>query len=452
MSQQHDLPLFIDLANKPVLVVGAGIVAERKINYLLEADAKVTVIAPQATGHIRNLAQSGALTWEEREFRVLDLQLAKFWLALTATGVESVDNLVVALCEDDRIWCVNCASAQTSNAVFAAQGKTAEGIQIAVSGNRDPKRTMAVRDAILYELDLGLIDPGPQRGQIPPADSANLSSTESTVGKVTLVGAGPGDPELITVRGLARIRQADVVVVDRLAPRALWSRLPLGIEIVKVGKNPGKHSVSQDEINEILVDRALKGKRVVRIKGGDSFVLGRGGEEAQACIQAGIPVEVVPGLTSSIAVPAAAGIPVTHRGVTSSFIMASAHEGAESVLEAIGNTPSNATLVLLMGAARLTQICQALIDTGYSPTTPLAVVESGLTPEQEVSTFTLEEVTHIGLTPRNPSVVVIGEVVRLRAELGDLAKASTYSGFLHSQPIDSRESATSRADFDVASN
>ncbi len=452
MSAQHDLPLFVDLEAKPVLVVGGGVVAERKINSLLESGAIVTVVAPEITGHIRNLEQSNALIWVTREFEVLDLQLAKFWLAITATGVADVDNLVVALCEDDQIWCVNCASGQTSSAVFAAQGKTADGIQIAVSGNRDPKRAVAVRDAILYELDLGLIDPGPQRGQALGSDTAHISPSADKTGTVTLVGDGPGDPELITLRGLARIRQADVVVVDRLAPQALWTRLPLGIEIVKVGKEPGKHSVSQDEINEIIVDRALKGQQVVRIKGGDSFVLGRGGEEVQACVTAGIPVEVVPGITSSIAVPAAAGIPVTHRGVTSSFIMASAHDGAKSVLSAIGNTPSEATLVLLMGAGRLTEICQALIEVGYSPTTPLGVVEAGLTPDQNVTISTLQEVAQNGLKPGNPSVVVIGEVVRMRTELGDLSPASTYSGFLNSEHIDSRESATSRANFDVASS
>lgn len=451
MSTQHDLPLFVDLTDKPVLVVGGGVVAERKINSLLESGANVTVVSPEATGHIRNLAESNSLTWVARAFEVLDLQLAKFWLAITATGIPSVDELVVALCDHDRIWCVNCASGMDSSAVFAAQGKTAEGIHIAVSGNRDPKRAVAVRDAVLYELDLGLIDPGPQRGRTSSPDSEQPEAGATTKGKVTLVGAGPGDPELITVRGLARIRQADVVVVDRLAPQALWTRLPLDIEIVKVGKAPGKHSATQEQINEIVVDRALKGQHVVRIKGGDSFVLGRGGEEAQACIEAGIPVEVVPGITSSIAVPAAAGIPVTHRGITSSFTMASAHDGAESVLAAIGHTPIESTLVLLMGASKLTEICKALIGIGYSPATPLGIIQAGLTPEQNVTTSTLSEVAEDGLKPGNPSVVVIGEVVRMRAELGDLSDVSAHAGFLNSESLGSRESAPTTRQSNVAS-
>lgn len=446
MSQQHSLPLFLDLSNKPVLVVGGGVVAERKINSLVESGALVTVVSPAVTGHIRNLVQSGSVTWIEREFAVLDLQLDKFWLALTATGVPSVDNLVTALCEGDQVWCVNCASGDASSAIFAAQGKTADGIHIAVSGNRDPKRTTAVRDAILYELDLGLIDPGPQR-------SRRLGTQQpSRPGTVTLVGAGPGDPELITVRGLARIRHADVVVVDRLAPQALWKKLPLDIEIIKVGKAPGQHSATQQEINEVIVDRALKGKNVVRVKGGDSFVLGRGGEEAQACVEAGIPVEVVPGITSSIAVPAAAGIPVTHRGVTSSFTMASAHAGAKSVLEAIGSKPTKSTLVLLMGASKLTEICEALIEIGYPPDTPLAAVEAGLTADQKVIEATLASVVSDQIRPAAPSVVVIGEVVRMREVLGDLASASTHSGFLNSELVSSRESAPRLTETNVASN
>lgn len=458
MSNQHDLPLFLDLAKKPVLVVGGGVVAERKINSLLESGAQVTVIAPDATGHIRNLAQLQTVTWIDQEFAAPDLRRDKFWLAITATGVASVDNLVVALCEADRLWCVNCAASDKSSAVFAAQGKTRDGIQIAVSGNRDPKRAVAVRDAILYELALGLIDPGPQRrtrltaAQVRSSLSqSDLDENSTATGQVTLVGAGPGDPELITVRGLARIRQADVVVVDRLAPQALWRKLPLGIEIIKVGKAPGEHSATQSEINEVIVDRALSGKRVVRIKGGDSFVLGRGGEEAQACVAAGIPVEVVPGITSSIAVPAAAGIPVTQRGITASFTMASAHEGAKSVLAAIGGTPVDSTLVLLMGASKLTEICRELIGIGYSPTTPLAVVESGLTPEQNVTEYTLSSALAQAVRPKNPSVVVIGEVVRMRQQLGDLAPASLQSGFLDSEPNSLRESATRQANSDVAS-
>lgn len=454
MSKQHSLPLFLDLADKPALVVGGGVVAERKINSLVESGAKVTVVAPEATGHIRNLAQSGTVTWIQRKFEVLDLGLDKFWLAITATGVPSVDDLVVALCEDDRLWCVNCASGEDSSAVFSAQGKTADGIQIAVSGDRDPKRAVAVRDAILYELSLGLIDPGPQRKtrKSVAETSAAAATVESPVpGTVTLVGAGPGDPELITVRGLARIRQADVVVVDRLAPQALWKKLPLDIEIIKVGKAPGQHSATQDEINQVIVERALQGKHVVRIKGGDSFVLGRGGEEAQACVQAGIPVEVVPGITSSIAVPAAAGIPVTHRGITSSFTMASAHEGAKSVLEAIGSTPTDSTLVLLMGASKLSEICEALIDIGYSPATPLAIVEAGLTPDQNVIEATLGSVVANGNRPQNPSVVVIGEVVRMRELLGDLSPASRNAGFLNSESDSLRESATPRTGSNVTS-
>jgi len=229
----------------------------------------------------------------------------------------------------------------------------------------------------------------------------------------------------LTVRAAQALALADVLVVDRLAPAALWEDSVSDVRVIDVGKEPGKHAVSQDEINKILVREASAGYNVVRIKGGDPFVLGRGGEEALACQAAGIPVTVVPGITSAISVPAAAGIPVTHRGVTSTFVVASAHDGPAGVLAAVSDSPHSSTLVLLMGAGKLPAIAGALVATGRSSATPVAIIESGWTNDQRTTITSLGEAESGTVRVKPPAVVVIGDVVRLREQLGDLGIASS---------------------------
>ena len=243
------------------------------------------------------------------------------------------------------------------------------------------------------------------------------------VGWVALVGGGPGAADLITVRGLSLLRRADVVVVDRLAPRELLADLGPEVEIVDAGKGPHGHNLSQDEINELLVERALRGLRVVRLKGGDPFLFGRGGEEALACAAAGVPCEVVPGVTSAVAVPALTGIPVTHRGVTQDLAVVSghvdpSHPGSTSNWDALASGPG--TVVVLMGVAALAEISRELIKRGRPATTPVAVIHAGTTARQQVVTGTLADiaaaVAAAGL--RSPAVIVIGEVVTLHGEIG----------------------------------
>jgi uroporphyrinogen III methyltransferase/synthase len=253
-----------------------------------------------------------------------------------------------------------------------------------------------------------------------------------TPGLVSLVGAGPGDPGLITWRGLERLREADVVVYDRLAHPALLNEAPPEAERVYVGKASAHHAMRQTDINALLVDRAALGKRVVRLKGGDPFVFGRGGEEAQACRDAGIPFEVVPGVTSAIAALAYAGIPITHRDAASSFAVITGHERDDRG-EAGQRAPGAAeqrrnwahiahaadTLVFLMGVEALSEITVRLQEHGRSADTPVALVQWGTWPRQRVVTGTLAtiagEVQTAGLTP--PAVCVVGEVVRLREPL-----------------------------------
>lgn len=232
----------------------------------------------------------------------------------------------------------------------------------------------------------------------------------SPLGRVVLVGGGPGADDLITVRGLRALQQADVVVADRLAPRGLLADLRPGVEVLDVGKTPHHHPVPQHEINALLVDRAKSGKNVVRLKGGDPFLLGRGGEEVIACRTAGVPVEVVPGVTSAFAAPAAADVPVTHRGVSHGVLVISGHDDVDAAT--LVAWPH--TVVVLMGMGRLRELVTRLIDAGKSPDTPVTIVQSAWTPDQRQVSAALEkiadlvEVEGIG----NPAAIVIGDVTR----------------------------------------
>jgi uroporphyrinogen III methyltransferase/synthase len=231
---------------------------------------------------------------------------------------------------------------------------------------------------------------------------------------VYLVGAGPGDPGLLTVRGAELLRRADVVVYDRLASPALLELAPAGAALVDVGKAPGRVAMTQEQINELLVARGKAGLEVVRLKGGDPFVFGRGGEEAESCRDAGVAFEVVPGITSAIAAPAYAGIPVTHRGLSTSVTIVTGHEDPEK-----GPTDTDwdalaragGTIVVLMGAGRVSEIAKALIAGGRDAATPVAAVRWGTRPEQRTVRATLETIDQLGVEA--PSAIVVGAVAGL---------------------------------------
>jgi uroporphyrinogen III methyltransferase / synthase len=236
-------------------------------------------------------------------------------------------------------------------------------------------------------------------------------------GIVYIVGGGPGDPGLITVKGLARLRAADVVLYDRLVARELLNEARPDAELIDVGKEPKRERRSQDEINALLIEKAREDKIVVRLKGGDPFVFGRGGEECQALAEAGIAFEVVPGVSSAIAVPAYAGIPVTQRGVTTAFTVVTGHSrGPDSEVDwpAIAHT---GTLVFLMGVEHLSEIISNLIAHGRASDTPAAVIEQGTTPNQFVVTGTLADISEKAHRIQPPGLLIIGEVVRLREQI-----------------------------------
>jgi uroporphyrin-III C-methyltransferase/precorrin-2 dehydrogenase/sirohydrochlorin ferrochelatase len=393
MAIQDIYPTALRLLGRPVLVVGGGPVAARRAKGLLDAGAQVTVVAPVASAALQELADAGLLTWVPRPYRPEDVD--GVWFVQTATGDSAVDTQVSADAEAQRIWCVNASDHEASAAWTPAVAEV-DDVKIAVNAGGDPRRAMAVRDAVATALETGDLPLRRRRAALN--------------GSVALVGGGPGDTGLITVRGRRLLGQADVVVADRLGPRELLKELAPDVHVIEVGKTPGHHPVPQSEINRILVEEALKGHRVVRLKGGDPYVLGRGGEEAEYCRQHGVEVEVVSGVTSAISVPAAAGIPVTHRGLAKGFSVVTGHEE----LSEVPARPDH-TVVLLMGVGQLRESASALGKAGLPADTPVGIVENGYLPNQRVTIGTLgsiaDQAEAAGVA--NPAVIVIGDVVRV---------------------------------------
>jgi uroporphyrin-III C-methyltransferase / precorrin-2 dehydrogenase / sirohydrochlorin ferrochelatase len=392
----------LDLAGRRAVVVGGGSVALRRVRGLLEAGAHVVVIAPSVHPELEALP----VTVLRRPYRRGDLSAA--WLAHAATSDPEVNARVAAEAGENRIWCVRADEASASSAWTPAVTRHG-GVTVAVSSAADPARSQRLRAAIAVALADGSLPVRPVR-------------RGSGIGSVALIGGGPGEPGLITVLGRRLLAEADVVVTDKLAPRALLAELDPDVEVIDAGKQPHAHNLTQSQINELIVARARAGLRVARLKGGDPFVFGRGGEEALACVRAGIPFRVVPGVTSAVAVPAWAGIPVTHRGITQDFSVVSAHldpsqPGAS--VDWASMARSSGTLVLLMAVAHLDSVAAELVKRGRNAATPVAVISDGTTADQQVLTSTLGDLAADAASAevRPPAVVVIGDVVRLREQL-----------------------------------
>jgi uroporphyrin-III C-methyltransferase/precorrin-2 dehydrogenase/sirohydrochlorin ferrochelatase len=391
-------PSGLRLQDRRVLVVGGGHVAQRRLPRLLSAGADVVVVSPATTPAVEGLAGSGEITWLERGYAAGDADEA--WYVIAATDDPDVNEQVSAHCEELRIFCVRADDATQASAWTPAVGRHA-GVTVAVLGNREPRKSASIRDAIVAGLRDGKI--------VAPHDDERRPG-------VVLVGGGPGDPELVTVAARRALSEADVVVADRLAPRELLDELSPDVELIDVAKLPRGRAAAQEEINRVIVEHALAGKRVVRFKGGDAFVYGRGYEEALACEAAGVPWTVIPGLTSAISVPAVAGIPVTHRGVAHEFTVVSGHlppGHADSLVEWDALARLRGTVVLLMAVQNLPLIADRLVEGGRSASTPLAIVSEGTMPGERTLLSTLGEVAedmareHV----RPPAIVVIGDVV-----------------------------------------
>ncbi len=393
-------PSGLRLAGRRVLVVGGGTVAQRRVPHLIAVGADVHVVSPEVTPAIEGLVGSGEVTWHRRAFE--DADLAGAWYVVAATDDAAVNDRVAGLAEEQRIFCVRSDDATRGSAWTPAVGRHA-GVTVAVLGNREPRRSAAIRDEIVEAMREGSIAAPHRRDRTPG---------------VTLVGGGPGDPELISIAGRKALMEADVVVADRLAPRELLGELPADVELIDVAKLPRGRSAQQEQINRLIVERALAGQRVVRFKGGDNFVFGRGYEEIIACREAGVPVTVIPGLTSPVAVPAIAGIPVTHRGVTHEFTVVSGHlppGHPASLVDYAALARMRGTVILMMSVENAPAIAEALVAGGRKPGTPVAVVCDGTMPTERTVLATLgslgASIADDKVLP--PAIIVIGDVVRV---------------------------------------
>jgi uroporphyrin-III C-methyltransferase/precorrin-2 dehydrogenase/sirohydrochlorin ferrochelatase len=408
------------LAGRRVVVVGGGAVATRRVPALLDAGADVLLVAPELTPALRAHVDAGRLRWEPRRFAPDDLDGA--WLVQVAVDDRLAAASVSAAAAERRIFCVRADDGAAATAWTPAVTRHGP-VTVAVLGGGDPRRAMSVRDAVRELLAARAGEPaaaGAAEGAVPGRPSVSASGESGAdgaqVGRVALVGAGPGDPELITVKGWRLLTEADVVVADRLVPGLLLDELRADVELVDASKIPYGPARAQEEINRILVDRARAGKVVVRLKGGDPYVFGRGGEELLACAEAGVPVTVVPGVTSAVSVPAAAGVPVTHRAVAHEFTVVSGHvapDSPDSLVRWESLAGLRGTLVVLMGLKNLAAISATLVAHGKPAETPAAVIQEGTTSGQRSLRSTLgavaADVASAGLRP--PAIVVVGDVV-----------------------------------------
>ncbi|BBA87486.1 uroporphyrin-III C-methyltransferase [Mycobacterium pseudoshottsii JCM 15466] len=385
------------LTGRKVVVVGGGNVAQRRLPLLIASGADVQVISRSAT---RSVEVMDKITLTLREYRDGDLEGA--WYAIAATDDPAVNAAIVAEADRRQIFCVRADIAVEGTAVTPATFNHA-GLSVGVLASGDHRRSAAIRSAIREALQNGLVT------------STSYQSSDVIRGGVALIGGGPGDPELITVRGRRLLAQADVVVADRLAPPELLAELPPHVEVIDAAKIPYGRAMAQDAINDVMIERAKAGRFVVRLKGGDPFVFARGYEEVLACTEAGIPVIVVPGVTSAIAVPALAGVPVTHRATNHEFVVVSGHiapDHPESLVNWNALAAMSGTIVLLMAVERIELFVEALLKGGRPADTPVLVVQHGTTPAQHTLRATLadtpEKVRAEGIRP--PAIIVIGAV------------------------------------------
>jgi uroporphyrin-III C-methyltransferase / precorrin-2 dehydrogenase / sirohydrochlorin ferrochelatase len=403
--------LALRLAGRRVTIIGGGAVAARRIPALLDSGADVVVISPELSAPVAELAAAGRIRWTRRGYAPGDCTGS--WLVSACASDPEVNSAVADEADAAGIWCVRADDAAASRAWTPASGRAGD-VQVGVLSG-DPRQSARFRNAIVAGLTSGAVSVRPGAGD--PGEAAR--------GSVALVGGGPGDPGLITVRGRQLLGQADVVITDRLAPRSLLAELGPDVEIIDAAKVPRGSAVPQEHINTLLVSRAQAGKFVVRLKGGDPFIFGRGGEEALACLRAGITVTVVPGVSSVAAVPASAGVPLTHRGVAQEFHVVSAHVAPGDKRSAVdwpALAASAATLVLLMGIEHLQVIADTLMRHGRYAQTPVSVIANGTLPSQRTINARLDTVAHdvarAGIRP--PAVVVVGEVVAISEQIAEL--------------------------------
>ena len=452
------LPIFLSVRGEPCLLVGGSPAAEPKARLLLRAGARLVVVAATLTPGLRELAGEPGVAWRRRGFRDDDLDGMR--LVIVAAGDDALATAVAGAARqrgipvnavDRRSLCSFILPSILDRSPLVAAVSTGGAAPILARILRARLETIIpaqfgrlarflgeIRPTVLRQITdsaqrrrffEGVVD-GPMGEQVLAGreDDARsalkcaLAEVESAdaAGEVYLVGAGPGDPDLLTFRALRLMQKADVVVYDRLVSKAVLDLTRRDAERIYAGKQPGYHAIPQHEINDLLARLALAGKRVLRLKGGDPFIFGRGGEEIETLAALGVPFQVVPGITAASGCAAYAGIPLTHREHAQSCIFVTGRRKIEEeTLDWDSLVRPNQTVVIYMGLAGLDTICNGLLRHGLPPQTPAALIEQGTTTAQAVHTGTVGTLASIieGKHPRAPTLVIIGEVVRLQEKL-----------------------------------
>ncbi len=453
------LPIFIQIKHRPCLVVGGGSIAARKVALLRKAQADVTVVAPELCDELKKLHDEGSIHHQAREFEDMDMESCL--VVIAATNQRSVNERVSQLANQlrlpvnvvdnqdlcsfimpsiiDRSPMVIAVSTGGSSPVLARLIRTKlEGIIPAaygrlaalVEGFRDKVKASfpdvesrrGFWETILEGKVAELVFTGHEEEARKLLDKAIDEGAEKPEmpGEVFLVGAGPGDPDLLTFRALRLMQQADVVVYDRLVSPAIMEMVRRDAEIVYVGKERDKHTMQQENINQLLVRLAKEGKRVLRLKGGDPFIFGRGGEEIELLAQEGIAFQVVPGITAASGCSSYAGIPLTHRDYAQSCVFVTGHLKDGSVdLNWKALAHPNQTVVFYMGLHGAPTLCKEMVAHGLPASTPVALVEQGTTPQQRVYIATLDTLLDVIASKdiKPPTLIIVGQVVTLHEKL-----------------------------------
>lgn len=450
-------PLFADLRGRRVVVVGAGSVAARKIEALLSAGARVEVVARALGERARGWQADATINWLAREFEPRQLDAA--WLVIVATSDQALNRLVADEAERRSIL-TNVVDVSALSSFQSPAVVDRAPLQIAISsGGSAPVLARLVREQIELLFDHGLgslaellhrwrdrirqrlpdlsarrrwiesLLRGTAARQLPALSTADADALLSRAlaeakreprGWVSLVGAGAGDPGLLTLQALRRLQQADVILHDRLVPAAVLALARRDAERIETGKQSGQHHTTQEQIHHLMLHYASRGKHVVRLKGGDPFVFGRGGEELEFLRAQGIDYEVVPGITAATACAAYAGIPLTHRDHAQSLRLVTAHcRDSIDTLDWQALALERQTLAVYMGVKGLAEFRQRLIAHGRSPTTPVALVENGSRPEQRVMLGSLDRLPELAERYQvvSPALLLVGEVTALAAQL-----------------------------------
>lgn len=447
-------PIFTDLSHRPVLVIGGGHIAEHKVETLLETGAKIDVVAEHLSTRFTTWQAQGALSFLGEKFSAE--QIDGHFLVIAATDDHALNAQIFAACEARHTFCNSVDNPQ--NASFITPAVVNRGaLQIAISsGGKAPVLVRLWRARLeklipLYTAKLAEIagnyrakvkakipsvnarrafwealfaspfSEAVARNDTPRAETLlenALNQATTPQGGVCLVGAGPGDAGLLTLHALQALADADVVFYDALVSEEVLAMARKDSEKICVGKRAGKHHVIQEETNRLLVTAAQSGQRVVRLKGGDPFVFGRGGEECEVLKAAGIPFRVIPGITAGIGATAYAGIPLTHRDYAQTALFITGHCRPDGMaLDWSTLARGKQTLVIYMGTVKADEIEHELITHGRAPTTPIAIISNGTCPNQKVLTGALTDLAQLASTAERPALIVIGEVVNLRQKL-----------------------------------